>query len=67
MYLRRLELKDAPLMLEWMHDPSVTGGLRTDFSSKKISDAEEFIRRSWEDRPFRDRKSSRGCSMLHYG
>ena len=50
MYLRRLELKDAPLMLEWMHDPSVTGGLRTDFSSKKISDAEEFIRRSWEDR-----------------
>ena len=49
MYLRRLELRDATLMLSWMHDKSVTEKLRTDFSSKTIQDAKEFIRWSWED------------------
>ena len=38
MHLRRLELKDAPLMLEWMHDTSVVGLLRTNFASKTIED-----------------------------
>ena len=46
MYLRKLELKDAPLMLEWMHDPDVVKNLRADFSSKKIEDAIDFIKRS---------------------
>ena len=50
MYIRRLELRDAPLMLSWMHDKSVTNDLRTDFSKKTLQDAEGFIRSSWEDR-----------------
>lgn len=50
MYLRKLKLKDAPLMLAWMHDKSVTEKLRTDFSSKTLQDAENFIRFSWEDK-----------------
>lgn len=49
MYLRKLELKDAPLMLAWMHDKSVTENLYTDFSSKTLNDADNFIRNSWED------------------
>lgn len=43
MFLRKLELKDAPLMLEWMHDESVTHNLSTDFASKKIDDCERFV------------------------
>lgn len=50
MHLRRLELKDAPLMLEWMHDKSVTENLKTDFSSKKKVDVEKFIKSSWSDK-----------------
>ena len=49
MYLRRLELKDAHLMLSWMQDKNVTGNLRTDFASKTIADAVEFIEQSWGD------------------
>ena len=49
MNLRKLELKDAPLMLEWMHDESVVEYLRADFMSKTIQDAENFIRMSWDD------------------
>lgn len=49
MHLRRLELKDAPLMLEWMHDTSVVGLLRTNFASKTIEDCEQFIKNSLED------------------
>ncbi len=44
MKLRELELKDAPYMLEWMHDDSVTEYLNADFANKKIEDCEEFIR-----------------------
>ena len=36
MYLRDLEEKDAPLMLEWMHDESVVEKLRGRFSEKTI-------------------------------
>ena len=43
MYLRKLELKDAPLMLSWMHDESVVGRHRKDFKSKTIDDCNEFI------------------------
>lgn len=50
MYLRRLELRDAPLMLSWMHDKRVTENLRANFASKTLEDAENFIRSSWEDK-----------------
>lgn len=43
MKLRALEQKDAPYMLEWMHDASVTGNLNADFAGKTLNDCEEFI------------------------
>lgn len=46
MYLRKLELKDAPLMLSWMHDKSVTEKLQADFASKNIDDCIAFIESS---------------------
>ena len=50
MYLRMLKEKDAPLMLEWMHDPFVVSGLRTDFSKKTIDDCLSFIESSKDTR-----------------
>ena len=50
MHLRKLELRDAPLMLAWMHDKRVTENLRTNFASKTLEDAEDFIRWSWDDK-----------------
>lgn len=44
MRLRNLELKDAPLMLEWMHDPNVVEKLRGHFLEKTIEDCEVFIK-----------------------
>lgn len=41
--LRKLEEKDAPLMLEWMHDSSVTAYLAKDFSSMTIENCKDFI------------------------
>lgn len=49
MYLRKLKLEDAPLMLTWMHDEGISGMLRGDFVSKTIQNVEDFIRTSWED------------------
>lgn len=49
MKLRKLELKDAPHMLEWMHDKSVVEDLRTNFLDKTIEDCENFIKNSWND------------------
>lgn len=49
MRLRKLEIKDAPLMLEWMYDQSVVENLRTNFQSKTLDDCETFIRSSWDD------------------
>lgn len=43
MYLRPLELKDAPLMLSWMHDDSVVNDLHTNFASKTLEDCKNFI------------------------
>lgn len=43
MRLRKLEEKDAPLMLEWMHDDSVVHFMQTDFASKTIDDCRNFI------------------------
>ena len=34
MKLRQLNLTDAPLMLEWMHDPSVVENLQANFAAK---------------------------------
>lgn len=41
--LRKLEIKDAPLMLEWMHDDSVVKNLKINFAEKTIADCEVFI------------------------
>lgn len=49
MHLRRLERKDAPLMLEWMHDPSVVEHLHANFLSKTLEDCERFISNSQTD------------------
>lgn len=49
MRLRRLELKDAPLMLEWMHDSNVVEWLYADFSNKTLESCEKFIQSSWEN------------------
>ena len=46
MRLRKLETKDAPAMLEWMHDKSVVTDLNTDFSSKTLEDCVTFIESS---------------------
>jgi diamine N-acetyltransferase len=43
MNLRKLKQKDAPFMLEWMHDPFVTRFLWADFASKTIEDCKMFI------------------------
>lgn len=50
MHLRRLERKDAPLMLEWMHDRDVIKDLNTDFASKTIDDCIAFIESSINDK-----------------
>lgn len=44
MKLRNLELKDAPFMLEWMHDPSVVENLQANFAAKTKEDCQSFIR-----------------------
>lgn len=43
MKVRMLLKKDAPLMLEWMHDADVVRNLRTGFADKTLSDCERFI------------------------
>lgn len=43
MYIRKLEIKDAPLMLEWMHNEDVTKHLSANFAAKTITDCENFI------------------------
>lgn len=49
MRLRPLKLKDAELMLEWMHDKDVTEHLKGKFQQKTITDCKEFITNSWTD------------------
>lgn len=50
MNLRTLEPKDAPLMLEWMHDLFVVEFLRTNFASMTLDDCERFIKNSITDK-----------------
>lgn len=47
--LRELEEKDAPLMLEWMHDENVASNLGKDFRHMTIEDCRNFIRESGTD------------------
>lgn len=47
--LRKLEEKDAVLMLEWMHDDDVIKDLKTDFKNKTIEDCKKFITKSEKD------------------
>lgn len=49
MRLRKLELKDAPQMLEWMHDETVIEHLQANFVEKNEYDCERFIEKSWSD------------------
>ncbi len=50
MQLRKLESKDAPLMLEWMHDSDVVAKMQTDFQSKTLEDCLTFIKRVNEEK-----------------
>ena len=43
MNLRKLRPEDAPLMLDWMHDPDCVGQLQSDFMSKTADDCLRFI------------------------
>ena len=43
MKLRMLEQKDAPFMLEWMHDDDVVKDLFANFKEKTIDDCKNFI------------------------
>lgn len=47
--LRILKAEDARLMLEWMHDISVTQDLKTDFTTKTVEDCQRFIANSMSD------------------
>lgn len=49
MKLRKLQQKDAPLMLEWMHDESVVEFMGANFAEKTIEDCERFIQSSQQD------------------
>lgn len=49
MHIRKLKSTDAPLMLEWMHDPSVVENLQKDFSRQTITDCEDFIKSAQDD------------------
>ena len=45
--LRPLMLKDAPLMLEWMHDPQIASNFQTDFINMTLEHVTSFIKNSW--------------------
>lgn len=49
MYLRKLAPQDAPLMLEWMHDPGVVAHLSANFAEKSVEDCRRFIASSLTD------------------
>lgn len=50
MNLRKLKLKDAPFMLEWMHDPTVVEYMQAIFAKKTLEDCESFIKDSWNNK-----------------
>ena len=42
-------MKDAPFMLEWIHDDAIVHCLRKDFAAKTIQDCREFIFRAADE------------------
>ena len=44
MKIRKLQLKDAPLMLEWMHDSSINYWFQFDGNTKTLADAEAYVK-----------------------
>lgn len=46
MYIRKLQEKDAPFMLEWMHDENVIKFLSNNFREKQLEDCLQFISES---------------------
>lgn len=46
MTLRKLKQKDAPLMLEWMHDENISSQFRFDSMAQTMETVEAFITRS---------------------
>ena len=49
MLLRKLQIEDAPLMLEWMHDDTLVHYLREDFAGKTIDDCIKFISKAQDE------------------
>lgn len=49
MRLRKLEYKDIPYMLEWMHDESITEHLKHDFSKADEISQKKFIDNSYTE------------------
>ena len=41
--LRKLEKKDAPLMIEWMHDQDVNCNFRADFAHMTLEQSQNFV------------------------
>lgn len=48
MKVRKLEEKDAPFMLEWMHDEEVVKYMSANFAKKTIDDCKKFITSSYD-------------------
>jgi Acetyltransferases, including N-acetylases of ribosomal proteins len=44
--LRKLEIADAPYMLEWMHDPEMQKCFQKDMMNMSLQQAEDFCRNS---------------------
>lgn len=47
--LRRLEEKDAPFMLEWMHDENIAAGFQRPFMQATAENVINFIKNSFDD------------------
>lgn len=47
--LRKLEEKDAPFMLEWMHDKDITAGFQRPFSEATLETVLPFIQDSFSE------------------
>lgn len=47
--LRALELRDAPLMLDWMLDSQTQSVFARDFSHMDVAECKKFVKASWHD------------------
>ena len=47
--LRKLEKKDAPLMIEWMHDQDVNCNFRADFAHMTLEQSQNFVEHSFDE------------------